>query len=462
MTLRLAFVLSCLAYAVEGRRAHTKSGGLQGQQARREAGIAKVYPGLADVRQSLDAASLRALRKLFSDFGDPSAGWQMPHLGHSSWTPRHPSRGHLHWQRLAARDCNFFSRGDGHKPLELNVQHGSASTMPCSTKAVSVISRALGRNRFLGVMGLALVVSMVLGATVAIAAGPDALDSSTSASMSFAGILHTSFQKAVGGGKAGALAAMVQILSLMWLDTAMNYQYRFGGNLGSALKALLSQGGIARLYQGLPFALFEGSLARFGITAANVGVLAMFSSIPVLSGAPIAIKTAVVTISCGLWKVFCLPVDTAKVALQVGGAAGLKNLTDSIRKKGPAPLYKGVVAQTSATIVGAFPWLMTFNYLDLNVPVVSNELLLLSLFRNAGIGFTASCVASCFTNSFKVIKTTQQTTELPFRKALQLVIEKDGIKGLFSRGLKTRILTKAIEGSVFACMWKYFQQVGMM
>ena len=41
-------------------------------------------------------------------------------------------------------------------------------------------------------------------------------------------IIDKAAKKALGGGKAGAAAAVVQVLSLMWLRTSMNYQYRFG------------------------------------------------------------------------------------------------------------------------------------------------------------------------------------------------------------------------------------------
>ncbi len=49
------------------------------------------------------------------------------------------------------------------------------------------------------------------------------------------------------GGKAGAAAAVVQVCSLMWLRTSMNYQYRYGGTLTESLKTLYSDGGIPRL-----------------------------------------------------------------------------------------------------------------------------------------------------------------------------------------------------------------------
>ena len=45
------------------------------------------------------------------------------------------------------------------------------------------------------------------------------------------GIIEKAAKKALSGGKAGAAAAVVQVLSLMWLRTSMNYQYRFGERL---------------------------------------------------------------------------------------------------------------------------------------------------------------------------------------------------------------------------------------
>ncbi len=79
-------------------------------------------------------------------------------------------------------------------------------------------------------------------------------------------ILNRAFKKALGGGKAGATAAVAQVFTLMWLRTAMNYQYRYGGSLSDALAALMAEGGIGRLYQGLSWALLQGPLSRFGDT----------------------------------------------------------------------------------------------------------------------------------------------------------------------------------------------------
>lgn len=71
-----------------------------------------------------------------------------------------------------------------------------------------------------------------------------------SAIVDYRSILEKASKKALGGGRAGASAAVVQVCSLMWLRTAMNYQYRYGGNLWTSLQTLYAEGGIPRFYQG--------------------------------------------------------------------------------------------------------------------------------------------------------------------------------------------------------------------
>ncbi len=129
-------------------------------------------------------------------------------------------------------------------------------------------------------------------------------------------IYQKASKKALGGGKAGASAAVVQVLSLMWLRTSMNRQYRYGGDLQSSLKALWEEGGIGRLYQGLPFALIQGPLTRFGDTAANVGILALLESAPETQALPLPIKTAIGSISAGTWRILLMPIDSSKTAMQ--------------------------------------------------------------------------------------------------------------------------------------------------
>jgi hypothetical protein len=108
----------------------------------------------------------------------------------------------------------------------------------------------------------------------------------------YVAILQKATKKAVGGGKAGAAAAVAQVTTLMWLRTLMNYQYRYGGSLQEALDTLWAEGGVARLYQGFPFALVQGPASRFGDTAANAFVLALLADVNV----DVGIKTVCETV----------------------------------------------------------------------------------------------------------------------------------------------------------------------
>ena len=325
-------------------------------------------------------------------------------------------------------------------------------------------------------------------------------------------MLSSSFQKALGGGRAGALAAIVQVFSLMWLRTAMNYQYRFGGSLSSTLKTLWSQGGIARLYQGLPFALMQGPLTRFADTFSNVGSLALLqqvvlllesdptqnhagvNSVTTLVGilSSLPVKTALGSISAATFRILLMPIDTCKTVLQVDGGDGLQRLFEKVKeKRSLSPLYQGSLASAAATAVGHFPWFLTYNYLNEVLPsdqsiatsllalLVSNPLMqlslnesqiqtMVSLLRSAFLGFCASAVSDTTSNSLRVIKTTKQTAamdsnnentgDISYQEAVRMIVAKDGLKGLFGRGLQTRLITNAIQGSAFSVLWRYFQQ----
>lgn len=284
-------------------------------------------------------------------------------------------------------------------------------------------------------------------------------------------ILDKASKKALGGGRAGAAAAVVQVFSLMWLRTSMNYQYRYGGDLKSSLEALWRQGGLPRLYQGLPFALIQGPMTKFGDTAANVGILALLDSIPETADLPVPLKTFAGSTAAALWRIVLMPVDTSKTSMQVEGADGLQKLWGSVAESGPGPLYRGALATAGATVVGHFPWFLTYNNLNDALPSVSDDSdLFLSIARSAFLGLSASCVSDCASNWLRVVKTTKQTAqlqgsgqegdkELSYTEVVSMIIEQDGVGGLFGRGLQTRLLTNALQGAVFSVLWKYFQQL---
>jgi hypothetical protein len=138
--------------------------------------------------------------------------------------------------------------------------------------------------------------------------------------------------------------------------------------------------------------------------------------------------------------------------------------------EGPAPLYQGALASAAATAAGHFPWFLTYNALNANLPAVPTDDVLLSLARNAFMGLCASCVSDCVSNSLRVVKTTKQTAslskdgvtadKLSYPETVALILETDGIIGLLGRGLQTRLLTNMIQGALFSVLWKYFQTIG--
>eukprot|EP00747_Dinoflagellata_sp_TGD_P019950 gnl/TRDRNA2_/TRDRNA2_127501_c2_seq1.p1 gnl/TRDRNA2_/TRDRNA2_127501_c2~~gnl/TRDRNA2_/TRDRNA2_127501_c2_seq1.p1 ORF type:complete len:396 (-),score=39.27 gnl/TRDRNA2_/TRDRNA2_127501_c2_seq1:30-1118(-) len=288
-------------------------------------------------------------------------------------------------------------------------------------------------------------------------------------------ILRNAAKKAFGGGIAGAFAAVLSTLSTMWLHTAVCYQYRYGGGFRSALKKLYKEGGICRLYRGLPFALVHVPLIRFGNAASYVGVMSFLGSMAETAGLPLPVKTALASIAAGLWRILCMPVDTTKVALQVEGRPGLKRLKMRVLNYGLAPLYQGTLASALASVAANFPWFLVYKFLDDIVPHVDKDAsFLLSVLRSALLGLSASCASDAVANSLRVIKTTQQTaylngtsrylnsrTELSVPEALKLVLDKDGILGLLTRGLKTKLLTNAIQGAMFTVWWNYLLTRGL-
>ena len=76
------------------------------------------------------------------------------------------------------------------------------------------------------------------------------------------------------------------------------------------------------------------------------------------------------------------------------------------------------------------------------------------------IGFSSSLISDTCSNSIRVIKTTKQTHEknISYHKVVNEIVTKDGIKGLFFRGLKTRILANGLQSSMFSITWKYFEK----
>jgi len=272
-------------------------------------------------------------------------------------------------------------------------------------------------------------------------------------------ILQKAASKTFRGGLSGALAGVIQVLTLMWLRTTMNYQYRNGGSTRDAVKALWAMGGVPRFYQGLQFAIFQTPLSRFGDTAANTGVMELLSMVAWGVGLPIGIKTAIASAAGSLWRILITPIDTLKTTLQVEGPKGYRQLQDKVACEGPTVLYQGALANALASFVGSYPWFFTFNLAMRWLPAAAPGVLVQRLLRSALAGVLASLVSDVVSNFLRVLKTTRQTspTSLGYRQAAEQIIAKDGVLGLFTRGLGTRVLTNALQASLFSVVWKYLE-----
>jgi len=269
------------------------------------------------------------------------------------------------------------------------------------------------------------------------------------------GVLRRALEQGWVGGTAGAAAMTVQVCSLMWMRTVMNYQYRHGSSTREAMRTLWSQGKLRRFYRGVGPALLQGPLARFGDTAANTAVLAYLED----SSMPLPAKTGIASLTSACWRVCIMPIDAIKTTLQAEGAQGRALLVTKVTSQGAGVLWHGAGAAATATAVGHFPWFYTFNMLQEVIPTYQETSK--KLLRNAFIGFTASVVSDSISNSLRVIKTVRQTYQEPisYPKTVQLVVAKEGVLGLMGRGLKTRILANGVQGLLFSVLWKYFQDL---
>jgi hypothetical protein len=82
------------------------------------------------------------------------------------------------------------------------------------------------------------------------------------------------------------------------------------------------------------------------------------------------------------------------------------------------------------------------------------------LARQAGMGFISSIVSDTTSNSIRVVKTVKQTdpNSGSYASVVKGIVAKDGLKGLFFRGLGTRLLSNAAQGIMFSVLWKYIDK----
>merc|ERR1719217_1379858 len=240
-------------------------------------------------------------------------------------------------------------------------------------------------------------------------------------------------------------------MCLMWMRTTVNYQYRYGTGTITAIKTLYEDGGrgfkgITRFYRGLVPALFQGPLSRFGDTAANTGTLVILNEYEATKDLQPWMKTAFCSLSAAGWRLFLMPIDTLKTTLQTGGFR---------------TFYNGGLGAVMANIVGYYPWFATYNTLEEYLPKKDSQVNdftgVQKLGRRALMGFGASAVSDVCSNSIRVLKVYKQTnanTKLTYIECAKEIVAKDGVVGLFGRGLTTKLISNGIQGAMFSVLWK--------
>ena len=273
---------------------------------------------------------------------------------------------------------------------------------------------------------------------------------------SLAVVLRSAGRKALGGGISGALAMVVQVVALMWMRTTINFQHKYGMSTTEALQALYAQGGIARFYQGMSAALLQAPLSRFGDTASYAGMMALLETV---DGIPASMKTLCASLTAALFRIGITPIDTLKTTLQVEGPAGMKLLRERVAEHGVMTLYSGSLGSSFATLVGHYPWFLTYDFLQRLVPPASGYAA--KQLRSAVIGFICAFTSDVVSNSVRVVKTAKQTSseQVSYAATVQRIVETDGWHGLFLRGLGTKLISNGVQAMLFTVVWRYVQEL---
>lgn len=264
-----------------------------------------------------------------------------------------------------------------------------------------------------------------------------------------------SLTTAVQGGVAGMAAAFLQVLCLMWLRTAMSHQYYHGGSFANSVKSLWAEGGYLRFYDGIGFALLQAPLARFGDTFAQSIVVI---SLGMPGHAMHSFAAGLIVASIGVCWRFCMaPLETLKCTSMVHGASATKIFSRRLREGGMLEFWSGASAMLLVVWVGTVPWWAVYNLVQAYWPAPQTTMW--HMVRNGLAGMLAGMVSDFSTNWLRILKVKRQAAEEGSIGAegyfvdAKNVISKDGITGLFFRGMLTRIMAGAVQGAFFSVVW---------
>jgi hypothetical protein len=153
-----------------------------------------------------------------------------------------------------------------------------------------------------------------------------------------------------------------------------------------------------------------------------------------------------------------MPNDACKSHLQIHGKEGLNILKSKIRRHGLPVLWNGAGASISANFIGHYPWFLTYNYLQENVPKWGDNR---DMLRSMAIGFSSSSISDTVSNSIRVLKINRQTSieSQSYSQAFRDIVKKEGLLSFMTRGLKTKILINGIQSSMFVLIYDRLKKI---
>jgi hypothetical protein len=112
-----------------------------------------------------------------------------------------------------------------------------------------------------------------------------------------------------------------------------------------------------------------------------------------------------------------------------------------------------------ATLIGHYPWFVTYDFIKARVPEANS--VLLKQVRSALLGFISAFVSDIVSNSVRVVKTAKQTAdvEISYSATAAKIIASDGVSGLFLRGLGTKVISNGLQAMLFTVIWNYLQDL---
>ena len=204
----------------------------------------------------------------------------------------------------------------------------------------------------------------------------------------------------------------------------------------------------------MSFALIQAPLSRFVSTAANDGVGELLKDLDWGPGREVIVASFVV----GFFRMLLMPIDTCKTVLQIEHKKGLARLLAKVRAGKIHVLYSGALANAASSFIGHYPWFYTYNLLSQNERLAG--IVPWKTGRNALIGFVSSVASDTVANFMRVIKTSKQalgstmSSPTTYAETIGVILAADGWRGLFGRGLKTRILGNALQSIIFTVIWR--------